>query len=85
MQLASRLDNRFRLLTGRERIAIPHQQMLRATIDWSYQLLSRSSSMPNDHKRRDELFEQAVALALNIGAIPARTSHGATFPACRLG
>jgi tetratricopeptide (TPR) repeat protein len=39
-QLASRLDDRFRLLTGRERIAVPHQQTLRATIDWSYQLLS---------------------------------------------
>jgi predicted ATPase/class 3 adenylate cyclase len=39
-QLASRLDDRFRLLTRRERIAVPHQQTLRATIDWSYQLLS---------------------------------------------
>jgi predicted ATPase len=39
-QLASRLDDRFRLLTGRERIAVRHQQTLRATIDWSYELLS---------------------------------------------
>ncbi len=39
-QVADRLDDRFRLLTGRERIAVPRHQTLRATIDWSYQLLS---------------------------------------------
>jgi predicted ATPase/DNA-binding SARP family transcriptional activator len=39
-QVADRLEDRFRLLTGRERIAVPHQQTLRATIDWSYELLS---------------------------------------------
>ncbi len=39
-QVADRLDDRFRLLTGRERIAVPHQQTLRATVDWSYDLLS---------------------------------------------
>jgi predicted ATPase len=39
-QLASRLDDAFRLLTGGTRTALPRQQTLRATIDWSYQLLS---------------------------------------------
>jgi predicted ATPase/class 3 adenylate cyclase len=39
-QVADRLDDRLRLLTGRERVAVPHQQTLRATIDWSYELLS---------------------------------------------
>ncbi|HEX5347939.1 MAG TPA: BTAD domain-containing putative transcriptional regulator [Pseudonocardiaceae bacterium] len=39
-QVAERLDDRFRLLTGRERIVVPHQQTLRATVDWSYGLLS---------------------------------------------
>jgi predicted ATPase/class 3 adenylate cyclase len=39
-QLANRLDDRFRLLSGRERIAVPRHQTLRATIDWSYELLS---------------------------------------------
>jgi non-specific serine/threonine protein kinase len=38
--LASRLDHRFRLLTGGSRGALPRQQTLRATIDWSYQLLT---------------------------------------------
>ncbi len=39
-QIASRLDNRFQLLTGGSRTALPRQQTLRATIDWSYSLLS---------------------------------------------
>jgi predicted ATPase/class 3 adenylate cyclase len=39
-QIAARLDDRFRLLTGGSRTAIPRQQTLRATIDWSYKLLS---------------------------------------------
>ncbi|MEZ4519403.1 MAG: adenylate/guanylate cyclase domain-containing protein [Chloroflexota bacterium] len=38
-QLASRLDDRFRLLTGGSRTALPRQQTLRALIDWSYDLL----------------------------------------------
>jgi non-specific serine/threonine protein kinase len=38
-QIATRLDNRFRLLTGGGRTAPARQQTLRATIDWSYQLL----------------------------------------------
>ena len=39
-QLAVRLDDRFRLLTGGSRTALPRQQTLRATLDWSYDLLS---------------------------------------------
>jgi predicted ATPase/class 3 adenylate cyclase len=39
-QLATRLDDRFRLLTGGSRTALPRQQTLRALIDWSYDLLS---------------------------------------------
>ncbi len=38
-QIAQRLDDRFRLLTGGSRTALPRQQTLRATIDWSYDLL----------------------------------------------
>ena len=38
--LASRLDDRFKLLTGGRRTALPRQQTLRATLDWSYELLS---------------------------------------------
>ncbi len=39
-QIAARLGDRFRLLTGGARTALPRQQTLRATIDWSYALLS---------------------------------------------
>jgi non-specific serine/threonine protein kinase len=38
--LAERLGQRFSLLTGGSRVALPRQQTLRATIEWSYQLLS---------------------------------------------
>ena len=37
--LAERLDDRFRLLTGGARTALPRQQTLRAVVDWSYDLL----------------------------------------------
>jgi predicted ATPase/DNA-binding XRE family transcriptional regulator len=39
-QLAKRLDDRFRLLTGGSRMALERHQTLRASIDWSYNLLS---------------------------------------------
>lgn len=38
-QLAARLDDRFRLLSGGARTALPRQQTLRAVVDWSYELL----------------------------------------------
>ncbi len=38
-QIANRLDDSFRLLTGGSRTALPRQQTLRALIDWSYDLL----------------------------------------------
>ncbi|MDR2984994.1 MAG: winged helix-turn-helix domain-containing protein, partial [Nocardiopsaceae bacterium] len=39
-QLATRLDDRFRLLTGGSRTALPRHQTLRAMVDWSWALLS---------------------------------------------
>lgn len=38
-QIAENLDQRFRLLTGGSRTALPRQQTLSAAIDWSYRLL----------------------------------------------
>jgi predicted ATPase/DNA-binding SARP family transcriptional activator len=38
-QIAERLRDRFRLLTGGNRTALPRQQTLRALVDWSYELL----------------------------------------------
>jgi len=39
-QIASRLNDQFRLLTGGSRTALPRQQTLRALIDWSFDLLT---------------------------------------------
>jgi len=39
-EIAARLDDRFHLLTGGSRAALPRHQTLRATIEWSYNLLS---------------------------------------------
>jgi predicted ATPase len=39
-QVLARLEDRFRLLTGGHRTALPRQQTLRAAVDWSYDLLT---------------------------------------------
>ena len=44
-QISKRLDDRFRLLTGGARTALPRQQTLRALIDWSYDLLSNTERL----------------------------------------
>ncbi|MGS2647574.1 BTAD domain-containing putative transcriptional regulator [Streptosporangium sp. G12] len=41
-QLARRLDDRFRLLTGGSRTALPRHKTLRAVVDWSWDLLSEA-------------------------------------------
>ncbi|MBB5964255.1 BTAD domain-containing putative transcriptional regulator [Planomonospora venezuelensis] len=38
-QIADRLDDRFRLLTGGSRTALPRHQTLRAVVEWSWDLL----------------------------------------------
>jgi predicted ATPase len=44
-QIAAHLDDRFRLLTTGSRSAPTRQQTIRATIDWSYQLLSEAEHL----------------------------------------
>ena len=44
-QISARLDDRFRLLTGGARTSLPRHQTLRATIDWSYNLLSNEEKI----------------------------------------
>lgn len=44
-QIASRLDDRFRLLTAGDRTALPQHRTLRAVMEWSYQLLSEAEQM----------------------------------------
>ncbi len=41
-QISARLGDRFNLLTGGSRTALPRQQTLRAAMDWSYDLLSEA-------------------------------------------
>jgi predicted ATPase/DNA-binding SARP family transcriptional activator len=41
-EIAARLDDRFRFLTGGARTALPRHQTLQALIDWSHDLLSES-------------------------------------------
>jgi predicted ATPase len=43
-QMRKRLDERFRLVTGGTRDALPRHQTLRALIDWSHELLDGSES-----------------------------------------
>ena len=40
--IATRLSDRFRLLTGGDKTSLPRQQTLRACIDWSFDLLSQT-------------------------------------------
>jgi len=42
VEIATRLDERFRLLTGGSRTAVERHQTLRAAVDWSYDLLEPS-------------------------------------------
>src|SRR3970282_763929 len=44
-QIAKRFDDRFRLLTGGARTALPRQQTLRALIDWSYDILTENERL----------------------------------------
>ena len=64
--VAAHLDDRFHLLTGGRRTALPRHQTLRATLDWSYELLSEAERVV---LRRLSIFagsftrEAAVAIA----------------------
>jgi predicted ATPase len=54
--LAARIDDRFRLLTGGRRTALARRQALRATFDWSYELLAESERLrgPWSDSRQDD-------------------------------
>jgi predicted ATPase/class 3 adenylate cyclase len=69
-QIAARLADRFRLLTGGRRTALPRQQTLQALIDWSWNLLDEQEQ---SLLRRLSVFsggwtlEAAQAVACNNG------------------
>lgn len=58
-QLANRLDNRFRLLTSGSRTALPRHKTLRASVDWSWELLSGAERMV---LRRLSVFSHGASL-----------------------
>jgi predicted ATPase/class 3 adenylate cyclase len=63
-ELADRLDQRFRLLTGGSRTALPRQQTLQATVEWSYELLTGTERML---LRRLSVFPDSFDLAAAEG------------------
>ncbi|MDT0341350.1 BTAD domain-containing putative transcriptional regulator [Streptomyces litchfieldiae] len=68
--LAARLDDRFRLLTGGSRTALPRHQTLRAVVAWSWELLT------------DEERELADRLAVFAGGVtPESVEGGCGVPA----
>jgi predicted ATPase/DNA-binding CsgD family transcriptional regulator len=70
-EVSSRLNHRFRLLTGGSRTALPRHQTLRALIDWSYELLNPEEQIVLD---RMSVFAGGWTLA----AAEAVTSRGGT-------
>jgi predicted ATPase/DNA-binding SARP family transcriptional activator len=60
-QLAERLDDRFALLTGGSRIALPRHRTLRAVVDWSWDLLETDEQVL---ARRLAVFPAGASLAM---------------------
>ena len=75
-EIDSRLNQRFRLLTGGSRTALPRQQTLRALIDWSYDLL-------NAQERallcRLAVFTDGWTLEAAEAIAPSSPNNGGTF------
>ena len=71
--LLGQLDDRFRLLTGGSRTALPRQQTLAATVDWSYALLTEAERALF---RRLAVFAGgwSLAVAERVAADPAATA-----------
>lgn len=76
--VAARLDDRFHLLNNGARTALPRQQTLRATLDWSHDLLApgeravfaQLSIFPGHFS-----FDAAVAIATMPGQSPGEVEH----------
>ena len=63
-EIAARLDERFRLLTGGRRTALERHQTLRATVDWSYSMLG---------SREQTVFDRLGVFAGSFDATAAET------------
>ena len=82
-QIAAGLDQRFELLTGAPRTALPRQQTLEASVDWSYHLLT---DMEQTVFRRLAVFaggfdyDAAAQAVCGVGADPAPPGPGPAQP-----
>ncbi|RMI33680.1 BTAD domain-containing putative transcriptional regulator [Nocardia stercoris] len=74
-QLADRLDDRFRLLTGGSRTALPHHRTLRAVVDWSWELLTEPERTV---LRRIAVFAGGISLEAAEQVCTASTFDSAT-------
>jgi predicted ATPase len=74
--LLGRLEDRFRLLTGGSRTALPRQQTLQATVDWSYESLGAP-----ERRLFDRLSVFAGGWALEAAEAVCGGSPGAPEPA----
>jgi len=73
-KIAAMLDDRFRFLTTGRRTALPRHQTLRATLDWSYDLLPETEARLLRHISifaGDFLLDGAVAVARRLAAASA--------------
>jgi predicted ATPase/DNA-binding winged helix-turn-helix (wHTH) protein len=74
-EIAALLDDRFKFLTTGRRTALPRHQTLRATLDWSYDLLPETESRVLRHLAifaGDFLLDAAIAVARDIAASSVR-------------
>lgn len=78
-ELAAGLDDRFRLLTGGRRTALPRHQTLAAMLDWSYELLSE----PGRRLLRQlcvNVGDFTLSAAIRCSTGPARSRSSPTSP-----
>jgi predicted ATPase/DNA-binding winged helix-turn-helix (wHTH) protein len=64
--LAQRLDDRFHVLTGGRRTALPRYQTLRATLDWSHKLLAETDQVM---LRRVAVFAGSFSLEAAVSVV----------------
>lgn len=76
--IVEQLDDRFRLLTGGSRVAIPRHQTLAASVQWSYDLLDRTEQLV---LRRLSVFQGPFALeaAETVVAAPGNVDRVTVF------
>src|ERR1039457_5439839 len=80
-QILDRLTDRFGLLTGGSRAALPRHQTLRTTIEWSHDLLSRGERAVMRVRRQVHPGRRRVRM--HVAGRAGRTGTGLAVIACR--